>query len=583
MDFLSKYNATIECRHRRVVFRPTENDEFSYVGEGGRSHKVIISSMRARKLLSSGCQGYLATVVDTTHEEKFKPEEIAVVREFLDVFPAELPGIPPDRDISFEIKLLPGSAPVSKAPYRMAPAELKELQIQLQELLDKGFIRPSYSPWGAPVLFVKKKDGTLRMCIDYRELNKLTIKNKYPLPRIDDLFDQLKGAANFSKIDLRSGYHQLRIKDNDVPKTAFRTRYGHYEFLVMPFGLTNAPAAFMDLMNRVFVKYLDKFIIVFIDDILVYSKTPEEHEEHLRVTLQLLRDSKLYAKFSKCDFWLSEVHFLGHVVSKEGWAAPTSVTEIRSFLGLAGYYRRFVEGFSKIAAPLTTLTRKGKKYEWTEKCDESFQELKNRLTTAPTLTLPTEDEDFVIFSDASKLGLGAVLMQKGKVIAYASRQLKEHEKNYPTHDLELAAVVFALKIWCHYLYGTHCQIFTDHKSLKYLFTQKELNMRQRRWLELVKDYDCEILYHPGKANRVADALSRNTSATLMSIQGLPKLLQSDINSLELEFIGGQLSALTLQPTIMEGMRGAQELDPNIFRIREAVENGTNTEFSISTD
>ncbi|KAL5560311.1 hypothetical protein UlMin_036522 [Ulmus minor] len=311
MDFLSKYNATIECRHRRVVFRPTEGDEFSYVGEGGRSHKVIISSMRARKLLSS------------------------------DVFPEELPGIPPEREISFEIELLPGSAPVSKAPYRMAPAELKELQIQLQELLDKGFIRPSYSPWGAPVLFVKKKDGTLRMCIDYRELNKLTIKNKYPLPRIDDLFDQLKGAANFSKIDLRSGYHQLRIKDNDVPKTAFRTRYGHYEFLVMPFGLTNAPAAFMDLMNRVFTQYLDKFIIVFIDDILVYSKTPEEHEEHLRVTLQLLRDSKLYAKFSKCDFWLSKVHFLGHVVSKEGvsvdpakveavskWAAPTSVTEI---------------------------------------------------------------------------------------------------------------------------------------------------------------------------------------------------------------------------------------------------------------
>ncbi|KAL5538583.1 hypothetical protein UlMin_045492 [Ulmus minor] len=351
MDFLSKYNATIECRHRRVVFRPTESDEFSYVGEGGRSHKVIISSMRARKLLLSGCQGYLATVVDTTHEEKLKPEKIAVVQEFLDVFPVELPGIPPEREISFEIELLPGSAPVSKAPYRMAPVELKELQIQLQEMLDKGLIRPSYSPWGAPVLFVKKKDGTLRMCIDYRELNKLTIKNKYPLPRIDDLFDQLKGAANFLKIDLRSGYHQLRIKDNDVPKTAFRTRYGHYEFLVMPFGLTNAPAAFMDLMNRVFTQYLDKFIIVFIDDILVYSKTPKEHEEHLRATLQLLRDNKLYAKFTKCDFWLSKVHFLGHVVSKEGvsvdpakveavtkWAAPTSVTEIRSFLGLAGYY-----------------------------------------------------------------------------------------------------------------------------------------------------------------------------------------------------------------------------------------------------
>ncbi|KAL5541879.1 hypothetical protein UlMin_009589 [Ulmus minor] len=226
MDFLSKYNVTIECRYRRVFFRPNENDEFSYTGEGRRSQKVIILLMRARKMLLSGCQGFLATVVDTTHVEKSGPENIAVVREFTNVFPEELPGLPPDREISFEIKLLPGSAPISKAPYRIAPAELKELQIQLQELLDKGFIRPSHSLWGAPVLFVKKKDGSLRMCIDYKELNKLTIKNKYPLPRIDDLFDQLKGAANFSKIDLRSGYHQLKIKDSDVPKTAFRTRYG---------------------------------------------------------------------------------------------------------------------------------------------------------------------------------------------------------------------------------------------------------------------------------------------------------------------------------------------------------------------
>ncbi|KAL5567827.1 hypothetical protein UlMin_024402 [Ulmus minor] len=360
MDFLSKYNATIECRYRKVVFRPNENDEFSYTGEGRQSQKMIISSMRARRMLSSGCQGFLAIVVDTTRVEKSGPEGIAMVREFTDVFPEELPGLPPNREVSFEIDLIPGSAPVSKAPYRMAPAELKELQVQLQELLDKGFIRPSHSLWGAPVLFVKKKDGSLRMCIDYRELNKLTIKNKYLLPRIDDLFDQLKGAAKFSKIDLRSGYHQLKIKDSDVPKTAFRTRYGHYEFMVMPFGLTNAPAAFMDMMNRIFAKYLDKFIIVFIDDILVYSKNPKEHEEHLRTTLQILLDNKLYAKFLKCDFWLSKVHFLGHVVSKEGvsvdpakieavskWAAPTNVTEIRSFLGLAGYYRRFVEGFPR--------------------------------------------------------------------------------------------------------------------------------------------------------------------------------------------------------------------------------------------
>ena len=364
----------------------------------------------------------------------------------------------------------------------------------------------------------------------------------------------------------------------------------------MPFGLTNAPAAFMDLMNRVFAEYLDKFVIVFIDDILIYSESRKEHEEHLKIALRLLKEHKLYAKFSKCEFWLDKVHFLGHVVSREGiavdpvkieavskWAAPTNVTEIRSFLGLAGYYRRFVEGFSRLAAPLTALTRKGKKFEWSENCAKSFQELKDRLTSAPILTLPNEGADYVIYSDASKLGLGAVLMQEGKVIAYASRQLKEHERNYPTHDMELAAVVFALKIWRHYLYGAHCQIYTDHKSLKYLFTQKELNVRQRRWLELVKDYDCEILYHPGKANKVADALSRKSTATLMSIQELPNSLQKEINSLELELIVGGVSALTLQPTIYENIQGAQELDPELYRIREEVKKGAESEFSLTTD
>ena len=253
----------------------------------------------------------------------------------------------------------------------MAPLELKELKLQLQELLEKGFIRPNVSPWGAPVLFVKKKDGTLRLCIDYRQLNKLTVKNKYPLPRIDDLFDQLKGASIFSRIGLRSRYHQMRIKDVDVHKTAFQTRYGHYEFLVMPFGLTNALAAFMDLMNRVFQPYVDQFVVVFIDDILVYSKDHESHDTHLRVVLETLRKEQLYVKLSKCEFWLNEVFFLGHIVSKEGirvdpkkievvveWKPPRNVTEVRSFLGLAGYYRRFFKGFSMTAAPMMRLLQK---------------------------------------------------------------------------------------------------------------------------------------------------------------------------------------------------------------------------------
>ncbi|GJQ91289.1 putative reverse transcriptase domain-containing protein [Tanacetum coccineum] len=323
------------------------------------------------------------------------------------------------------------------------------------------------------------------------------------------------------RIDLIHGATPLRVHDDDISKTAFRTRYGHFEFTVMPFGLTNAPAVFMDLMNRVCKPYLDKFVIVFIDDILIYSKTKEDHENHLRLMLDLLRKEKLYAKFSKCEFWLQEVHFLRHVVNHDGihvdpskieavksWKAPTTPSEVRSFLGLAGYYRRFIKNFSKIAKPLTSLTQKNQKYEWGEKQEEAFQTLKDNLCNAPILSLPDGVEDFVVYCDASNQGLRCVLMQRDKVIAYASRQLKSHEKNYTTHDLELGAVVFALKIWRHYLYGTKSVIYTDHKSLQHIFDQKELNMRQRRWLELFSDYECEIKYHPGKANVVADALTQ---------------------------------------------------------------------------
>ena len=348
----------------------------------------------------------------------------------------------------------------------------------------------------------------LRLCINYRQLNKLTVKNKCLLPRIDDLFNQLKGTSIFSKIDLRSGYHQLRIKDVDVHKTAFRTRYEHYEFLVMSFGLTNASTNFMDLMNRVFRLYVDQFVIVFIDDILVYSKDREDHDTRLRVVLETLRKEQLYPKLSKCEFWLNEVSFLGHIVSKEGirvdpkkievvveWKPPRNVTEVCSFLGLAGYYRRFVKRFSMTAASMTRLLQKNVKYEWSEKCQRSFDKLKAFLTEAPVHTQPTCGKEYVIFSDASLNGLGCVLMQEGKVVAYASRQLKTHEKNYPAYDLELAAIVFVLKIWRHYLYGEKCFIYTDHKSLKYLPSQQELNLRQRRWMELIKDYDCVIDYH----------------------------------------------------------------------------------------
>ncbi|GJV05176.1 putative reverse transcriptase domain-containing protein [Tanacetum coccineum] len=336
----------------------------------------------------------------------------------------------------------------------------------------------------------KKKDGSFRMYIDYRELNKLTIKNRYPLPRINDLFNQLQGSSVYSKIDLRSGYHQLRIRKEDIPITTFRTRYGHYKFQVMPFGLTNAPAVFMDLINRVCKPYLDKLVIVFIDDILIYSKNKEEHGEHLKTILNLLRSEKLYAKFSKCDFWLDPVQFLGHVIdSSEVHVDPAKIEAIKNW-----------------AAPATP-TEKNKSYVWGDDEEEAFQTLKLKLCSAQILSLPEGSEDFVVYCDASLKGFGAILMQREKVIAYASRQLRKNEENYTTHDLELGAVVFALRLWRHYLYGTKCTVFTDHKSLQYILDQKELNMRQRRWIEPLSDYDCVIRYHSGKANVVTDGLS----------------------------------------------------------------------------
>ncbi|KAA3466315.1 DNA/RNA polymerases superfamily protein [Gossypium australe] len=393
-----------------------------------------------------------------------------VACEYLDVFPEKLSGLPLIREVEFAIELVLGTSQTSITLYRMAPIELKELKPQLQELIDRGFARPSFSPWGAQVLFLKKKDGMMRMCIDYRQLNKVMIKNKYPLPRIDDLFDQLKGATVFLKIDLRSGYYQLRMKDLDVPKFAFRTRYEHYEFLVMPFRLTNAPAIFIDLINQIFRPYLDRFVV-------------SEHAEHLRIVLQTLRDKQLFAKFCKCKFWLREVGFLGHIVSVEGirvdpskisavvdWKPQRNVSEVRSFLGLAGYYQRFVKGFSMIATPMTRLLQKDVKFEWSEKCQQSFKQLKALLTEALVLVQPELGKEFFIFSSASLNGLGCVLIQEGKVIAYASRQLKPHEKNYPTHDLKLVAIVFALKIWQHHLYDEKCHIFIDHKSLKFIMT-----------------------------------------------------------------------------------------------------------------
>ncbi|GJZ71645.1 putative reverse transcriptase domain-containing protein [Tanacetum coccineum] len=455
MDWLAYHRAVIDC-YEKIVRIPLPNGEILEVqGERPEMDPRSLACIKA--------------------DEK-KLDGIRVVQDFLEVFTNDLLGLPHVRDIEFRIDLIPGASPVVRSPYRLAPSEMLELSNQLKELQGKGFIRPSYSPWGAHVLFVKKKDGAMRMCIDYKELNKLTIKNRYPLLEIDDLFDQLQGACCFSKIDLHSGYHQLRVREEDISKTAFRTRYGHFEFTVMPFGLTNAPTIFIDLMNRVCKLYLDKFIIVFIDDILIYSKSEEEHEVHLKTILDLLKKEKLYAKFSKCEFWLQEVQFLGHVVNRDGIHVDPN----------------------KIAKPLTLLTQKNKTYVWGDKQDEAFLILKEKLCNAPVLALPDGPNDFVVYCDASKQGFGCVLMQRGKVIAV---------------------------------------IYTDHKSLQYIFDQKELNMRQRRWIELLSDYECEIKYHPGKANVVADALSRKERLKPRRVRAMSITIHSGLKTKILEAQG----------------------------------------------
>jgi ribonuclease HI len=349
----------------------------------------------------------------------------------------------------------------------------------------------------------------------------------------------------------------------------------------MSFVLMNAPAYFMYLMNSVFMDYLDKFVVVFIDDVLVYSQNEKEHEEHLRKVLQRLRDCQLYAKLSKCEFWINEVLFLGHIINEDGlamdpkkvaaildWKTPKDVRGIKSFIGTVSYYRRFIEGFSKIARPMTALLAKKVEFKWTPACQESFEMLKQKLSTTSVLVLPNVHKPFSVYCDALYTGLGCVLMQKGRVVAYSSRQLKVHEKNYLTHNLELAAVVHALKTWRHYLYGQKCDIYTDHKSLKYIFTQSELNMRQQRWLELVKDYEQEIHYHPGKANMVADALSRKSQVNMLAAHPMSYELAKEFDRLSLRFLNNtQGVTVELEPTLEQDIRKGQKDDEKINEIR----------------
>lgn len=554
-DWLTRVNPVIDWKTNEIK-----------VNQQGKSTKVhaqwdqahvtpearhlLLSATQLKRALKRCAPMALCVVKDVTEAQGATGQERAslnmssLVTEYMDVFPAELPAGPRlDRPVQHPVDLEPGAAPFYKRIYRMSEAELAELRKQLDELLSKGFIQPSASPWGSPILFVKKKDGSMRLCVDYRALNKLTIKNRYPLPRIDDLLDRLHGAKYFSKLDLASGYWQIPVKPDDVPKTAFRSRYGHYEFTVMPFGLCNAPATFQRMMNDVFRDCLDKFVLVYLDDVLIFSKTAEEHERHVRQVLELLRKHKLYAKLKKCEFGRTSIEFLGHVVSGEGisvdqrkidavkaWPVPKTLHDLRSFLGLASYYRRFVQGFSSIAAPLTRLLSSkvtpGKDLVWDQAAQSAFERLKAALCSTPVLVAPDPDGEFVLYTDASTVGVGAVLQQmqggRQRVVAYYSRKLNGAERNYPVHEQELLSFVEAARVWRHYLHGRQFRLRTDNWANTHLQTQPNLDAkRQARWMETLQQFDFKIEHVPGAQNVVADALSRRPDYALGAMSVAP--------------------------------------------------------------
>ena len=452
---------------------------------------------------------YKEALLNTNQLDSSLPSVVvSLLQEFEDVFPEEVPhGLPPIRGIEHQIDFVPGASIPNRPAYRSNPEETKELQRQVEELLEKGYVKESMSPCAVPVILVPKKDGTWRMCVDCRAINNITVKYRHPIPRLDDMLDELYGSCVFSKIDLKSGYHQIRMKEGDEWKTAFKTKYGLYEWLVMPFGLTNAPSTFMRLMNHVLRPFIGKFVVVYFDDILIYSKSLHDHVSHLNSVLDVHRKEKLYANLKKCTFCTDKLVFLGFVVSGKGievdeekikaiqeWPTPSSVGNVRSFHGLASFYRRFVKDFSTIVAPLTEVIKKNVAFKWSEEQEKAFQLIKHKLTHAPLLALPNFSKTFEIECDASGVGIGAVLMQEGRPLAYFSEKLNGAALKYPTYDKELYALVRTLETWQHYLWPKDFVIHTDHESLKHLKGQHKLNKRHARWVEFIETFPYVIRY-----------------------------------------------------------------------------------------
>ncbi|KAK4684314.1 putative transposase, partial [Tremellales sp. Uapishka_1] len=454
-----------------------------------------------------------------------------VYHDYLDVFSKRnADQLPPHRSYDHHIPLQEGSVPNHGCIYRLSDIELEALRENLDENLAKGFIRPSESPAGSPILFVKKKDGSLRLCVDYRNLNSITIKNRYPLPLISELLDRVRDAKIFSKIDLRGAYNLLRIAEGDEWKTAFRTRYGHFEYLVMPFGLTNAPASFQHLMNDNFRDMLDNFVIVYLDDILIYSKDITEHQLHVRQVLERLRQVGLFAKAEKCEFHKNQVEFLGFVIKSDGiimdtkkiesvlsWPTPKNVHDIRVFLGFANFYRRFIKNYSSTVTPLTALTVKDQPFAWTQRTQQAFDQIKSSFQTATMLSHFDPQQNIVVETDASDYAIAGVLSQPNHQgilhpVAFFSRKMAPAELNYEIHDKEMLAIIESLREWRHYLEGTlePITIYTDHQSLQYFMSSKQLNRRQARWLLFLSDYNFKIHYRPGKQAGKPDALTRRS-------------------------------------------------------------------------
>lgn len=456
------------------------------------------------------------------------PEQMSsLVQTYAAIFnaPTELP---PPREIEHRITLKEGCDPVNVRPYRYAHFQKEEIERQVHEMLHTGLIQSSSSPFSSPVLLVKKKDGSWRFCTDYRALNSVTVKDRFPIPTVDDMLDELHGATIFTKLDLTAGYHQVRVHPTDIPKTAFRTHNGHYEYLVMPFGFCNAPSTFQALMNSIFRSYLRKFVLVFFDDILIFSRSWEEHLDHVQRVFEILKTQKLFVKQKKCAFGQGEVDYMGHIISGAGvkvdnskihamldWPPPTTITELRCFLGLTGYYRKFVKDYGLIAKPLTNLLKKGK-FEWSSLAEDAFTNLKTAMTTTPTLALPDFSVPFVIQTDASSDGIGAVLTQRGKPIAYMSRSLGVAKQSWSTYAREMLAIVISVRTWRPYLLGRRFTIQTDQRSLRYLLEQRILTPEQQKWMGKLVGYDYEITYRPGAANAAADALSRRSNSPCLN-------------------------------------------------------------------